>query len=64
MHDDVNELKGRTNMKAILRPYAIFPTMGDSERNVKTRLRTACGRGATIAQNVTISDARSMNVNE
>jgi hypothetical protein len=71
---------GRTHMKDILSPYAIFATMGLSERNWKRRLRTAYGRGNTRTQNVTIcggvsvvcwsvrerlaSAARSMNVSE
>ena len=58
-------LNGRTtHMKEIFSPYAIFATIGLSDKKVNTRLRTPCGKGATTAQNVTISAASKRNVNE
>jgi len=41
-------------MNEILRPYAIFATILDSERNENRRFLRAYGNGATRIQNVTI----------
>jgi hypothetical protein len=41
-------------MNEILRPYATFATIFDSERKVKRRFLRPYGRGATRRQKVTI----------
>lgn len=50
-------------MNDILRPYAILATIGLSDKNTKSLFLIWYGSGATRRQNVTISAARSMNVN-
>jgi len=49
-----NIIGAETCMKEILRPYAIFATIFDSERKLNKRFLTAYGRGNTRIQKVII----------
>jgi hypothetical protein len=57
-----NILEADTCMKEILRPYAIFATNFDSERNVNKRFLRPYGRGATRRQKVPIFNSERLDM--
>lgn len=59
-----NTTEADTCMNEILRPYAIFATIVDSERKVNKRFLMAYGRGATRRQKVTIFNGRRLDISK
>jgi len=57
-------LEAETCMNEILRPYAIFATIADSERKVNRRFLRLYGRGATRRQKVTIFNSRQLDISK
>lgn len=57
-------MEAETCMNEILRPYAIFATIVDSERKVNRRFLRPYGRGATRRQKVTIFNGKQLDISK